>query len=148
MFAHTGAYRNGGLYPDIYDLLCPKMLPPPNHTPLVHTHTHMHAHRTHKHTHTYSTLDRPGCQSYTNSHPLAAGFQDNHGNQSLTPGETSSRTERLHSISTSQYSTHKRTHMHTFSHTNTHSLTSTHTRRFTQTHTHTDMDTSNATHLL
>lgn len=76
---------------------------------------------TQTHTHTHTLSHRPGCQSYTNSHPLAAGFQDNHGNQSLTPGETSSRSERLHSISTSQYSTHKRTHMHIF-----HTLTHTH----------------------
>lgn len=88
------------------DLLCPRMLPPPSHTPVLPT-------QTHTCTHTLSS-HRPGCQSYTNSHPLAAGFQDNHGNQSLTPGETSSRSERLHSISTSQYSTHKRTHMRIF----------------------------------
>lgn len=90
----------------ICDLLCPRMLPPPSHTPVLPTQTHTGTHTLVSH--------RPGCQSYTNSHPLAAGFQDNHGNQSLTPGETSSRSERLHSISTSQYSTHKRTHMHIF----------------------------------
>lgn len=106
---HAGAYRNGSLCSRICDLLCPRMLPPPNHTPW----------NTNTHTHTLS--HRPGCQSYTNSHPLAAGFQDNHSNQSLTPGETSSRSERLHSISTSRYSTHKRTHMHIF-----HTLTRTH----------------------
>lgn len=92
------------------------MLPPPNHTPSTQTHTHSH---------------RPGCQSYTNSHPLAAGFQDNHGNQSLTPGETSSRSERLHSISTSQYSTHKRTHMHIF-----HTLIHTHSHKHEHTGSH------------
>ena len=140
-FASAGAYRNGSLCSHICDLLCPRMLPPPNHTPLVHTHEHTHMHtRTHTHTLTrsYSTLDRPGCQSYTNSHPLAAGIQDNHGNQSLTPGETSSRTERLHSISTSQYSTHKRTHMHTFhTLTHTHWRAHTHSQIYTHKHTHT-----------
>lgn len=111
------ANRNGGLCSRICDLLCPRMLPPPNHTPwYTNTHTHTHSHR-------------PGCQSYTNSHPLAAGFQDNHGNQSLTPGETSSRSERLHSISTSQYSTHKRTQMHIF-----HTLTHTHWQAHVHTH--------------
>lgn len=133
VFVHPGAHRNESVCSHMCDLLCPRMLPPPNHTHSLspsHSHTHMHAR-----THTYSNLDRPGCQSYTNSHPLAAGFQDNHGNQSLTPEETSSRTERLHSISTSQYSTHKRTHMHSFSHTNTHSPTGTlaHIRADTQT---------------
>lgn len=113
------ANRNGGLCSRICDLLCPRMLPPPNHTPwYTNTQTHTHSHR-------------PGCQSYTNSHPLAAGFQDNHGNQSLTPGETSSRSERLHSISTSQYSTHKRTQMHIF-----HTLTHTHWQAHIHTHTH------------
>lgn len=107
----TSIQEHGSLCSHICDLLCPRMLPPPSHTPwyantLTHSRTNTHSHR-------------PGCQSYTNSHPLAAGFQDNHGNQSLTPGETSSRSERLHSISTSQYSTHKRTHMRIF-HTVTH----------------------------
>lgn len=91
-------------------------------TPPVHKQTH-----THKNTHSHG----PGCQSYTNSHPLAAGFQDNHGNQSLTPGETSSRSERLHSISTSQYNTHKRTHMHIF-----HRLIHTHWQARIYTHWH------------
>ena len=50
-FASAGAYRNGSLCSHICDLLCPRMLPPPNHTPLVHTHEHTHMHtRTHTHT--------------------------------------------------------------------------------------------------
>lgn len=127
----TGVYRNGSLRSHIlYVTSCVLECCLHPTTPPWHTHTPC------TQTHTYSTLDRPGCQSYTNSHPLAAGFQDNHGNQSLTPGETSSRTERLHSISTSQYSTHKRTHMHTF-HTLTHSHWQVHTHTDSHTHTRT-----------
>lgn len=135
MFAHTEVYRNGSLcsHPRFVTSCVLECCLHPTTPPATHTHTHT---LRCVHTHTYSTLDRPGCQSYTNSHPLAAGFQDNHGNQSLTPGETSSRTERLHSISTSQYSTHKRTRMHTF-HTLTHSHWQTRTRTNSHAHTRT-----------
>lgn len=69
----------------VCDLPCPRVLPP--HPPALST--------------SIPTQTGARLPELRYSHPLAAGIQHNHGNKSLTPGEMSNRTERLHSISTS-----------------------------------------------